>query len=48
MMAEISLKAGKAIGGKEALTWFRNGISASMEQYQTWAEKNGSSICYEF
>ncbi|ULB35312.1 MULTISPECIES: SusD/RagB family nutrient-binding outer membrane lipoprotein [Proteiniphilum] len=41
MMAEISLKAGKAIGGKEALTWFRNGISASMEQYQTWAEKMG-------
>ena len=39
MMAEISLKAGSAKGGKDALTWFKDGIRASMEQYQKWAEK---------
>jgi hypothetical protein len=39
MMAEIALKDGSAKGGKDALTWFRTGIRASMEQYQTWASK---------
>lgn len=39
MMAEIALKSGSAKGGKDALTWFRDGIRASMEQYQEWAEK---------
>ena len=39
MMAEISLKAGSAKGGKDALTWFKDGIRASMEQYQKWGEK---------
>ncbi len=39
MMAEISFKAGSAKGGKDALTWFKDGIRASMEQYQKWAEK---------
>lgn len=38
MMAEISFKAGNAIAGKNALTWYHDGIRASMEQYQTWAE----------
>jgi len=38
MMAEISFKEGSAMGGKNALTWYRDGISASMEQYQEWAE----------
>ncbi len=38
MMAEISLKEGGAKGGKDALTWFKEGIRASMKQYQTWAE----------
>ena len=39
MMAEIALKEGSAKGGKDALTWFRDGIRASMEQYQAWAVK---------
>lgn len=39
MMAEISFKSGSAMGGKDALQWFRDGIRASMEQYQDWAEK---------
>ena len=26
------------MGGKEALTWFHDGIRASLEQYQEWAE----------
>lgn len=39
MMAEITYKNGTSQGGKDALTWFRDGIRASMEQYQTWAEK---------
>ena len=38
MMAEIALKSGNAMGGKDALTWFRDGIRASLEQYQEWAE----------
>lgn len=39
MMAEISLKSGSAKAGKDADMWFRDGIRASMEQYQVWAEK---------
>lgn len=38
MMAEIAFKEGKSMGGKDALTWFRDGIRASMTQYQQWAE----------
>ncbi len=41
MMAEIAFKEGGQMGGKDALQWFRDGIRASMEQYQTWAEKMG-------
>lgn len=39
MMAEIAFKSGGAQGGKDALKWFQDGIRASMEQYQSWAEK---------
>lgn len=39
MMAEIAHKAGGAKGGKSDLTWFHDGIRASMQQYQTWATK---------
>lgn len=39
MMAEIALKSGSAKGGKDANAWFKEGIKASMEQYQAWAEK---------
>ena len=38
MMAEISLKAGNTMGGKTALAWYHDGIRASLEQYQKWAE----------
>lgn len=38
MMAEIALKAGNNMGGKSPLTWYREGIRASLEQYQEWAE----------
>ncbi len=38
MMAEIAFKKGSAEGGKDALTWFKDGIRASMKQYQMWAE----------
>lgn len=39
MMAEIAFKEGQVMGGKDALTWYRDGIRASMEQYQAWAVK---------
>lgn len=39
MMAEIAIKEGGAPGGKDALAWFREGVRASMQQYQAWAEK---------
>lgn len=39
MMAEIAFKEGRVMGGKDALTWYRDGIRASMEQYQAWAVK---------
>ena len=39
MMAEIAFKSGAAKGGKDALTWYQDGIRSSMEQYQNWAEK---------
>lgn len=41
MMAEIAFKDGGVKAGKDALTWFRDGIRASMIQYQGWAEKMG-------
>lgn len=36
MMAEIAEKAGAAKGGKDAQTWYMDGIRASMEAYQQW------------
>ena len=39
MLAEIAIKKGAAVAGKDATAWMREGIKASMEQYKTWAEK---------
>jgi hypothetical protein len=39
MMAEIALKEGGSKGGKDASAWFKEGVRASMEQYQAWGEK---------
>ncbi len=39
MMAEIALKKGGAVAGKDATAWMQEGIKASMEQYRAWAEK---------
>lgn len=39
MMAEIAFKEGGTKGGKDANGWFKEGIRASMEQYQVWGEK---------
>lgn len=39
MMAEIAHKGGGSIGGKTDLDWFKDGIRASMQQYQSWAVK---------
>lgn len=39
MLAEIAIKKGTAIAGKDADTWYREGIRASMEQYRDWAKK---------
>lgn len=38
MLAEIALKQGSAVAGKDATAWMREGIKASMEQYAQWAE----------
>ena len=38
MLAEIAVKKGAAVAGKDATAWMREGIKASMEQYRTWAE----------
>ena len=39
MLAEIAVKKGTAIAGKDATAWMKAGIKASMEQYREWAEK---------
>lgn len=39
MLAEIAIKGNKSVAGKDATGWFREGIRASIEQYQNWAEK---------
>lgn len=41
MMAEIAFKEGGEKGGKDALSWYHEGIRKSMEQYQEWAVKMG-------
>lgn len=37
MLAEIALKKGSAVAGKDAKAWYREGVKASMEQFRTWA-----------
>ena len=39
MLAEIAVKKGLGVAGKDATTWFREGIRASVEQYKNWAAK---------
>ncbi len=39
MMAEIAEKAGASKGGKDAKTWYEEGIRASMELYQIWGQR---------
>ena len=38
MLAEIALKRGAPMAGKDADTWFREGIRSSMQLYREWAE----------
>lgn len=38
MLAEIAVKKGSAVAGKDATAWMRAGIKASMQQYAAWAE----------
>lgn len=38
MLAEIAIKKGSAVAGKDATAWYREGIKASLEQYMKWAE----------
>lgn len=37
MLAEIAIKKGGAVAGKDAQGWFKEGVKASMEQYRDWA-----------
>ena len=37
MIAEIAVKKGSAVAGKDATAWMKEGIKASMEQYKSWA-----------
>ena len=37
MLAEIAVKKGAAVAGKDATAWMKEGIKASMEQYREWA-----------
>lgn len=37
MVAEIAVKKGAAVAGKDATGWYREGIKASMNQYKKWA-----------
>ncbi len=37
MLAEIAVKKGGAVAGKDAKGWFQEGVKASMEQYRDWA-----------
>lgn len=38
MLAEIAVKKGGSVAGKDAKGWFREGVKASMEQYRDWAK----------
>ena len=37
MLAEIAVKKGAAVAGKDATAWMKEGIKASMEQFKEWA-----------
>lgn len=37
MLAEIAVKKGGTVAGKDAKGWFQEGVRASMEQYRDWA-----------
>ncbi len=37
MLAEIAVKKGGAVAGKDAKGWFQAGVRASIEQYRDWA-----------
>lgn len=37
MIAEIAVKKGGAVAGKDATAWFKEGIRASINQYKEWA-----------
>ena len=37
MLAEIAIKKGSSVAGKDATAWYREGIKASMQQYAQWA-----------
>lgn len=39
MLAEIAVKKGASVAGKDATAWYREGIRASIEQYKDWATK---------
>lgn len=39
MLAEIAVKKGASVAGKDATAWYREGIRASIEQYKAWATK---------
>lgn len=39
MLAEIAIKKGASIAGKDATGWYHEGIRASLEQYKAWATK---------
>lgn len=39
MFAEIAFKKGGSVAGKDATTWYRDGIRASIEQTRDWAER---------
>lgn len=38
MLAEIAVKKGSSVAGKDATTWFHEGIRANMVQVRTWAD----------
>lgn len=39
MLAEIAFKKNASVAGKDATTWYRQGIRAAMEQVRAWGER---------
>lgn len=39
MLAEIAIKKGSSVAGKDTTAWYCEGIRASIEQYKAWATK---------